>query len=316
MAPALIRFMMMICLASPSLAARYPGNMSSMAPVAAATTPVAPDAAALRTHTHEAGRDEALTLVIMDYSRKRWDMLSSVLKHYQSFHRSLIAEIVVVWNNASDLSSPQELRQMNRKNEIPIRVEVFGNNSMNNRFAVGEKIRTRGVVVQDNDVYMDQSDLSCLVGAWRQQPDRLFGAWSHRRAYEKVGEHLVYQFHPAGDEFSIILPHPWVVKTDYLRLYLKNKPMLELVDNMMNCDDIYFNAVVADETGAPPIAFKVEVHERLDLYHEGLSTIWPQADWTADRNQCLDRVNAYFKASQVGVHTDTFISGPGPAQCS
>merc|ERR1719240_5586 len=112
---------------------------------------------------------------------------------------------------------------MNENNKIPIRVEVYGTNSLNNRFLVGERIQTQGAVIQDNDMYVDQSDLSCLINAWRRQPNRLLGAWSEKRGhYMKDGKYRYKLWGP----LTIMLPHPWVTKTDYLRLYGKHNKML------------------------------------------------------------------------------------------
>lgn len=244
---------------------------------------------------------QGLTLVVMDYSRKRWKELGYILQHYQSFDRSLIEEIVVAWNDHSDRKAPQELQAMNEINKVPIRVEVFMRNSMNNRYAVGEKIKTQGVVVQDNDMYISQEDFSCLVKAWRQQPNRLIGAWSQARAYKKD---YSYVYGNMAGSYCILLPHPWVVKTEYLRLYMNNKPMLDLVDDLTNCDDIYFNAVVANQTGFPSFAYNVLVH-KFPSAENGISS---KSSWTRNRGECLKRINAFFQ-------TDIFQWAHGSQTC-
>jgi hypothetical protein len=48
--------------------------------------------------------------------------------------------------------------------------------------------------------------------------------------------------------------------------YMQQGPLVWLVDNMTNCDDMMMNAVVANATGAPPVAVDIEVY-RHDTWH-------------------------------------------------
>ena len=54
--------------------------------------------------------------------------------------------------------------------------------------------------------------------------------------------------HPAGDEFSMLLPHPWLVAREHLQAYMAASTLTWLVDNMTNCDDIFLNGAIIAAT--------------------------------------------------------------------
>merc|ERR1719440_154369 len=105
--------------------------------------------------------------------------------------------------------------------------------------------------------------------------------------------------------WSIMLPHPWVTKTEYLRLYGKQKPMLDFVDSMMNCEDIFFNAIVAPETGQPPVGYDINVNFIKWASLDGLSA--HSGNWAGRRDQCVQRVMEYFKGLPKGVYSSNVL---------
>merc|ERR1719498_2133933 len=96
-----------------------------------------------------------------------------------------------------------------------------------------------------------------------------------------------------GEEYSMLLPHPWVLSKKYLQLYTKSHEGTSLVDSMLNCDDILLNAVVSNYTRAPPLAVQVPVH-RYPTWMDG-SAMWVKdRKWKEHRGQCLEKVNALY----------------------
>merc|ERR1712176_1545270 len=108
--------------------------------------------------------------------------------------------------------------------------------------------------------------MGCLIEAWREQPHRLIGAHCEQTHFKKNASDgsflelvpdrdVVPNFDAQGNDlgstvtcsmawgsqYSMLLPHPWVFKKQYMELYMAGSEMTKLVDDMHNCDDVYFN---------------------------------------------------------------------------
>jgi len=251
-----------------------------------------------------------LTLVMLSRSRKRFNDLIDILKKYRRMPRSMLEEIVIVWNNPEDTTGADEIRALNAESEgVTLRVIDAQVNSMNNRFAIWEAIFTDGVIIQDDDMWLEEADFGRLIDVWRASPSDLVGAFAERDHFVRKDGKLV-ELSPTceepsgpedtvmrcdfwGDEFSQLLPHPWILAKDYLRRYMENKPLTKLVDDLINCDDIYLNAVVANATQRPPIAIDVDVH-RFPRWADDSSLWASDSSWADHRTQCLEEVNIFY----------------------
>merc|ERR1719221_1597385 len=191
---------------------------------------------------------------------------------------------------------------------------------MNNRFAIWSSIATEGVVIQDDDMLVEGPDLERLIEVWRRNPEDLVGAYIEREHFRVDETGALVELSPTcdlnkddetvpnctfwGDEFTMLLPHPWVVKTDYLRIYMEGHPITKLVDDMINCDDIYFNAVVANAMGRPPIAVDVPVH-RFPTWMDDSSLWGTDPSWGQHRTECMAAVDAFYADEQASEDTGT-----------
>lgn len=261
-----------------------------------------------------------LTLVMMSHSRKRLPDLKKILRSYRALPAGLLEEIVLIWNNPEDVETAQEIAALNAGDGLTLRVIHSEVNSMNNRFAVWEAIRTEGVIVQDDDMWVELPELVQLISAWRANPDALVGPFVERDHFEVSSTGSLVELSPTcgvslqdetlpnctfwGDEYSMLLPHPWVVKTDYLRVYMAGRPMTKLVDDMINCDDIYFNAVVANATGVPPVAVDVAVH-RFPRWKDDSSMWGSDSSWAQHRTECLKAVNDFYRGEPLSAELGT-----------
>jgi len=269
-----------------------------------------------------------LTLVMMSHSRGRFQDLKEILRHYRAMSPGLLEEIILVWNNPQDPGAMEELRLMNNEEGVPMQVIAADVNSMNNRFAVWETVSTDGVIIQDDDMWVDEADLSCLVDIWRAEPGRLVGASNERTHIKRDAtghlsemsprcEQDVYLDHNGnrvygndtyckfwGEEYSMLLPHPWVLSRRYLQLYTESHEATALVDSMHNCDDIYLNAVVSNYTRAPPVAVHVRVH-RYPTWMDGGAMWVSDHKWKEHRGQCLEKVNSYYVGEPMSPDTGT-----------
>lgn len=271
----------------------------------------------------------ALTLVIMCHSRERLADTKHILAHYRAMDASnLLAQILVIWNDPADPTTAAELRQVGEGDGVPLVVIEAELNSMNNRFAVWEAVATEGVIIQDDDMWLDAANLGDLVAAWRAAPDKLIGAFNERDHFSRDAAGHLNELAPKcqqsqyidghgkdrwgtdtsctfwGEEYSMLLPHPWVLSRKYLQMYMQNREATQLVDSMLNCDDIYLNSVVANYTRMPPIALEVKVHRFPTWMAAG--AMWVRdKNWTHHRTHCLEVVASYYKSEPLSPDTGT-----------
>jgi hypothetical protein len=268
------------------------------------------------------------TLVMMTHSVERFNVTKQILVRYRQYAN--LDEIVVIWNNAN-LTGADELRTLALDAGVPLRVVVASVNSMNNRFAIWDTLETEGVVVQDDDMWVEEESLGCMLDAWTRTPDLLVGTKDERthfklnemnRPVELVGNKCVpsdagdgiTKCHFWGDDYSMVLPHPWVLSRKYLQMYMESHVLPVLVDDMFNCDDIALNAVVANFTHAPPLLLDVPVY-RADIWKEGAALWASDKEWKLHRTQCLERVGDFFAADPPCHETGTvFRRGTLPAE--
>lgn len=266
------------------------------------------------------------TLVVMTHSVERFNVTKQTITRYRQY--SNLHEIVVIWNN-EDLSGATELRTVALDGGVPLRVVPARVNSMNNRFAIWDSLETEGVIVQDDDMWVDEQSLECMIDAWKKTPDLLVGVADERTHFKRDAENRPVELAPAcvpsnigdgtmecefwGDDYSMVLPHPWVLSRKYLQLYMESQTLPALVDDLFNCDDIALNAIVANFTHAPPVLLEVPVY-RADIWSTD-SALWSSdKEWPLHRTQCLERVRDFFGEEPPCLQTGTvFRHGALPA---
>jgi hypothetical protein len=276
----------------------------------------------------------------------------------------VFARFILIWNDPGSrpFTDPffdaarwtEQLETLRDRCAGNVTVSFFetGINSMNNRFAVWPYVQTRGVLIQDDDMWLEPEALRCLHKLWVANPTRLVGSaeertdfWYHRSVSLEHTDYLgkpvrrgetgrddvslseealnklnmtesqgmlldwfeitpqdchetpdgrTKCIYPAGEMFSMLLPHPWLLSRNYLRAYMEQDPLTWLVENMTNCDDIIMNAVVAHETGLPGIATQAEVY-RHPTWAEGDAMWVSDPDWMQHRAQCMAHVELHYR---------------------
>lgn len=238
-----------------------------------------------------------LTLVMMSHAADRLAALLSSLRRYRASPPGLLEEIVVVWNDPSRRDIAEKIEDLNAESVgVTLRVVAAQVASANNRFAIWESIRTEGVIIQDDDLWLSDADLDRLISTWRQHPEALVGARASQVRLEVNGSGSFLQGcqRPTGESECTMLPRPWVVATHYLQRYMEAEAMHELMDKHPSCDEIYFNGILANATGAPPIAVEVSVQTSTKRSGELLLSSVVDSDWVRSRAACRERVEALF----------------------
>jgi len=273
-----------------------------------------------------------LTLIIMAHKRDRLDKLLATVNRYCQSSPDLLHEVVMIWNNQTDLGAVELMRQNTSGGGVPVRVLETDANSMNNRFAVWGALQTEGIIVQDDDMWVSSESLQLLVDEWRQQPDQLFGAANERvdiqsrNASDKLEdaenwENNSYQWKEGAPKcyedtssdtprcdfpspsYALVLPHPWVLSRQYLKEYMQHPKGTQLVDDMLNCDDIYLNAVVSNATRAAPIALDIPVHRFPEWENKDAMWVSQGKKWAEKRSRCFEEVNAIYAGEPMSEDT-------------
>ncbi|KAL6215622.1 hypothetical protein ACLB2K_015051 [Fragaria x ananassa] len=208
-------------------------------------------------------RSDQLTVLINGYSESRIPLLQSIVTAYAA--SSLVSSILVLWGNPSTTS--QTLAQLANNlthssfgfNSISLIRQ--SSNSLNNRFLPRPLIKTRAVLVCDDDVEVNPKSFEFAFRMWGSNPDRLIGFFVRSHDIELSKKEWIYTVHP--DKYSIMLTKFMMLKSEYLFQYscaggtvMAN--MRKIVDKMHNCEDILMNFVIADEVNAGPILVGAE----------------------------------------------------------
>ncbi|GFZ11692.1 glycosyltransferase family protein 47 [Actinidia rufa] len=96
------------------------------------------------------GHYSQFTMLTMTYDARLWN-LKMYVKHYSTC--SSVLEIVVVWNKGK----PPGLSEFD--SAVPVSIRVEEKNSLNNRFKIDPKIKTRAVLELDDDILMTCDDV-------------------------------------------------------------------------------------------------------------------------------------------------------------
>jgi len=245
-----------------------------------------------------------LTLVMVSKSKERLDDIKTILRKYRSLPGNMLEEIVFIWNDPSDADTPREIQDLNVESKgVTLRVVHASVASRNNRFAIWSSIGTDGVILQDDDMWLNKMDLHELIGAWQMNNKSLVGAASEL-VYLKENQTGSYlEKCRKVKSKCTLLPRPWVVATEYLQTYMEAESMASLMDGFDSCEDIYFNGIVQNATRLPPVAILVDVHQ-LPRKAIGGPSQMADAAWVLRRAACVQRVNRFFEASQSALLSD------------
>ncbi|KNA12088.1 hypothetical protein SOVF_129170 [Spinacia oleracea] len=206
-------------------------------------------------------RSDQLTVLINGYSELRISLLSTIAGIYAS--SPVVSAVVVLWGNPSTpgetLDSLSSNLSLLYSAGAPVTVLRQESNSLNSRFLPRHWIRTRGVLICDDDVEVDPKSIEFAFRIWQVNQDRLIGLFARSHGLDLRRKEWIYTVHQ--DRYSIVLTKFLMLKVDYLYLYSCGSEGLEgqfselrgMVDNMRNCEDILMNFVVADATEHGPL---------------------------------------------------------------
>ncbi|GAB4821668.1 hypothetical protein N2152v2_008714 [Parachlorella kessleri] len=155
--------------------------------------------------------------------------------------------IIIVWDE-SPLDENQDLPRV----PVPLKVRREASDSLNNRFQPDADIRTRAVLMLDDDVMIRCEVVSQAFAAWRQQQHKLVGFFPRRAVVDsqKPSYNLVDDY--TRGAYNLILTKGTFMDSRAFQMYA-SPPYAKarhLVDALQNCEDILMNFVWAKEMRA------------------------------------------------------------------
>ncbi|KAL2896797.1 Glycosyltransferase family protein 64 C3 [Bienertia sinuspersici] len=207
-------------------------------------------------------RPDQLTVLINGYSELRISLLTTIAGSYAAL--PIVANVVVLWG---DPLTPQETLDSLSTNfsllyssGAPVTVLRQNSNSLNSRFLPRRWIRTRGILICDDDVEVDPKAVEFAFKVWRVNQDRLIGLFSRSHGLDLRRKEWIYTVHE--DKYSIVLTKFMMLHVEFLYFYSCGKEeglegnfskLRGVVDDMHNCEDILMNFVVTDVTNKGPL---------------------------------------------------------------
>nr|VZI13850.1 unnamed protein product [Spirometra erinaceieuropaei] len=222
---------------------------------------------------------EQFTVVMLCYNRTSIALLSlEALANLPYLH-----SVVLIWNGPEP--PPAYLRWP--KLHVPIRVVKGGKNSLNNRFAPYDVIKTDALLMLDDDVLLRHDEIILAFRVWRENRDRIVGFPARGHFWSYNTQEWYYNSDYAC-EYSMVLTGAAFVHRYYLHAYTYEMPsrIREIVDEEMNCEDIAMNFLVSHITRKPPI--KVTTHWSF-LCHRCSSTLFSRPTHKESRSTCINR---------------------------
>ena len=220
-------------------------------------------------------------------------------------HKLMCAKrIVVIWN-AVTVPLPNNIEEWQRNLSVPLHIELQERNSMNNRFKPLAVIDTDCIVNMDDDWDMPHDIVMFATRLWHSSfQNNVVGVWKLARLHGVAtnsigqGDHREYLYLTNRTmPQSIVLPTGMVYHRKYLDLYTNELPAAarKLVDDMVNCDDILFNFLLANATGEPPVFVDTrgyDIHVLKSLGKE--AGLWKRQKHFEDRHKCLNLFTRMF----------------------
>jgi Glycosyl transferase family 64 domain len=222
--------------------------------------------------------------------------IPKMLEHYASV--PFKAQIIVVQQPCG--GSHQTLNIPDRINNVPIVLKQMPSNDMNNRYLNFEEIMYDCVINLDDDVMHPVESMHQLVRLWSAHFFDYYVGWYPQGRIHVIDQNMyVYKNHSWVDRFdgisSMLLPSGSVYHRRFLDAYNSepNRPARDVVSNLLNCDDVLMNFVIANATDRGPVIVDDWTSLKRSAELKALSENMANAQWKSPehmnkRTQCLN----------------------------
>ncbi|KAG0576096.1 hypothetical protein KC19_5G055400 [Ceratodon purpureus] len=233
-------------------------------------------------------RSDQLTILVNGFIEARLPLLQASLRTYSA--SPAVHSVFVLWGN---ISTPDSVLQGAKLESMgaPIYIVRQLSTSLNDRFLPRRHVKTKAVMICDDDITVDSKSLEFALKVWRENQQRIVGFFPRAHSYQLETHSWIYTKNQ--NKYSIMLTKIMILATDYLYRYSCEMPagVHEYVDKGMNCEDIAMNFLVSNFSGSGPLLVEGQPRDWGDtrnsaeeLTSMGLSA---RADHRKDRGDCI-----------------------------
>ncbi|EXA30675.1 hypothetical protein FOVG_17972 [Fusarium oxysporum f. sp. pisi HDV247] len=234
-------------------------------------------------------RDDYFTVAIQTYRRPR--ELNNTLQLLLGTKVPSLLEIVIIWNDVQ-IKPPEDFVS---PYNVSVRYRVSQRNSLNEKLWPDPKYRTKAILLSDDDVYYNPSDLDFIFQTWRKNgQNRLTGAFARCVSMNSAGQ---WQYSLCGnlDSYSMILTGLAFTHIAFLDYFSSEDQLMtkirEYIDARFNCEDIGMNFVASMLTCSGPLQVSGAKKAVNVMPKQGIST---KPGHMKVRSQCVNDFIEFF----------------------
>jgi hypothetical protein len=236
--------------------------------------------------------NDSSSVVIQTFQRPA--ILNNTLHSIIEGESSKLNAIIVVWNDV-ETTAPKDWAS---PGGIPVKYRQSEVNSLNQKFRVDPDIRTKAVLLADDDTYYTTPDMEYVFKIWRDMgQNRLVGAWPRAARMTDAG---TYRYGIPTDQmdYNMILTGLAFTHIAFMDYYSSEVMALRktrrYVDRHFNCEDIAMNFLTQSLTGCPPLYVKGLDGAMQTEKPEGTPRIGTGPAHAKRRNRCLIDLENFF----------------------
>ncbi|KAH8885560.1 exostosin-2 [Thozetella sp. PMI_491] len=191
-------------------------------------------------------------IVVQTYERP--EELNKTLQILTDTKIPSLYEIVVVWNNVG--TGPPE--DYVTAHNVGVRYRASERNSLNEKLRPDPGYNTQAVLLSDDDVYYEPSDLDFVFQTWRKYGrNRITGAFARCVVANPDGGGYWYDFCRSQPHYSLVLTGLAFIHVSFLDYYHSDDALMtkirDHVEKVFNCEDIALNFIAAMLTCEGPL---------------------------------------------------------------
>ena len=234
-----------------------------------------------------------------------WDrvvLLRKLILHYQKSR--MVHKIYITWHNPNQKPPEDFLRLVRRKPPVEILPQKY--DSLNNRFNPIPNLQTKAVLIADDDVRVNLTDVEYAFEVWRMRSHSLVGTFPRYHTYNSNNNTFSYLIRSPDvpRAYSIMLTKFMFMSADYLFDYTCLLPLAihRYIDVHSNCEDVAMNLLVSGMTSSRPIAVMMHVDD-----FGTTSGISIKAGHLNSRSQCLTDLISLFGKDTLLYNREVFL---------
>ena len=247
--------------------------------------------------------EDKYTIMISTYARD--EALKLTLQEIATGDLENLHSVIIVWHNP-ERDPPQDIVDSLPHFAVPVILRRSVTDSLNNRFLLGDDIKTRAVMSRDDDLCFGPGDVEFQFRQWQiyGRDKRMVGTAPREVIPNIKGDsRFMYRMKDLA-KYEIILTNACFLDVSFMELYWAENAaaaaVRAYVDDHMNCEDIAMNFFAANATGLPPLL--VEGREPRRYYRSSGISSSPSHFQT--RGKCYDDFQDLFGGLQLPFSTE------------